>query len=228
MEKIASFISHATLFRGLPESEVERLARISRTCTYKRGETIFTEGTPADGLYILYLGRIKIYKLSPAGKEQILHIIEPGEPFGEVPVFLGTTFPAFAEALEESKALFFPRDEFVSLIREDPFLAMNMLAILSQRLRYFARLIEDLSLKEVPQRFAAYLLSGSEETGREYVHLEIGKGQLASLLGTIPETLSRILGKMAQEGLIGVEGRKITLVDKKGLEGVASGKRPLL
>ncbi|HEY3275737.1 MAG TPA: Crp/Fnr family transcriptional regulator [Syntrophorhabdaceae bacterium] len=228
MSKIVSFISNATLFRGLPEAQIERLVRISQTFNYKRGEIVFSEGEPAAGLYILYLGRMKIYKLSFEGKEQILHIIEPGEPFGEVAVFLGASFPAYAEALEESKALFFPRDSFVSLIKEDPYLAMNMLAVLSQRLKYFARLIEDLSLKEVPQRFAAYLLYGSDESGRDYVHLNITKGQLASLLGTIPETLSRILGKMVLEGLIEVQGRKITVLDRKALEAVISGKRTLV
>jgi CRP/FNR family transcriptional regulator, dissimilatory nitrate respiration regulator len=228
MSKIVNFISHVTLFQGLPVDQIERLSRIAETYTYKRGELIFSEGQMADGLYILFLGRVKVFKLSSEGKEQILHIIEPGEPFGEVAVFLGAAFPAYAEALEESKAVFFPRQAFADFIKDDPYLAMNMLAILSHRLKYFARLIEDLSLKEVPQRFAAYLLYGSEETGRDYVHLNITKGQLASLLGTIPETLSRILGKMVQEGLIDVQGRKITVLDRVALETIMSGKRTLV
>ncbi len=228
MSKVVNFISNTTLFRGLPEEQIERLSRIAETRTYKRSELIFSEGNFADGLYILFLGRVKIFKLSSDGKEQILHIMEPGEPFGEVAVFLGAAFPAYAEALEESRVVVFPRQAFVDLIKDDPYLAMNMLAVLSHRLKYFARLIEDLSLKEVPQRFAAYLLYGSEETGREYIHLAITKGHLASLLGTIPETLSRILGKMVQEGLIEVEGRKITVLDRPALELIVSGKRALL
>jgi CRP/FNR family transcriptional regulator, dissimilatory nitrate respiration regulator len=227
MSKLVNFLSNVTLFKGLPAEQIERLSRIVETHTYKRGELVFSEGDFANGLYILFLGRVKIFKLSSEGKEQILHIIEPGEPFGEVAVFLGAAFPAYAEALEESTAVFFSRRAFVDLIKDDPYLAMNMLAILSHRLKYFARLIEDLSLKEVPQRFAGYLLYGSEETGRDYVHLNITKGQLASLLGTIPETLSRILGKMIQEGLINVEGRKITVLDKAALEAIVSGKRAL-
>jgi CRP-like cAMP-binding protein len=228
MAKIVDFISHASLFRGLPPAQIEELARVATTHAYKRGELIFSEGDPANGLYILVLGRLKIFKLSPEGKEQILHIIEPGEPFGEVAVFLGASFPAYAETLEESKAVFFPRAGFVGLITKDPYLAMNMLAVLSQRLKYFTRLIEDLSLKEVPQRFAAYLLYASEERGKDFVQLNIAKGQLASLLGTIPETLSRILGKMAALGLIEVKGRKITIFDRVALDAIASGRRPLL
>jgi len=96
---------------------------------------------------------------------------------------------------------------------------MNMLAILSRRLKYFARLVEDLSLKEVPQRLAAYLLflsgAGTDNTP---VDLDISKGQLASLLGTIPETLSRILNKMTSQGLISMEGRMIKLLKKDAIE----------
>lgn len=226
--QMSRFISNVTLFRGLPETQIEELSRIAEVRTYKRGQSIFSDGEPADGLYILFLGRVKVFKLSFEGKEQIFHIIEAGEPFGEVAVFLGIPFPAHAEALEESKAVFFPRTAFVDLIKKDPYLAMNMLAILSHRLKSFAHLIEDLSLKEVPQRFAAYLLQGSEGKEKGAVNLTIAKSQLASLLGTIPETLSRILGKMTVEGYIEVEGRKITVLDRPALEEIASGKRSLL
>jgi len=228
MEKTGHFISNTMLFRGLPEGQAAELARIAETRVHKRGELIFSEGDPATGLYMLFTGRVKVFKLSSEGKEQILHLIGPGEPFGEVALFLGVPFPAYAEALEESKTVFLPRAAFIDLIRQDPYLAMNMLAVLSQRLKYFARLVEDLSLKEVPQRFASYLLYGDEETGKSYVQLNIAKGQLASLLGPIPETLSRILGKMVGEGFIKVEGRKITVVDRDALEAIASGKRSLL
>jgi CRP-like cAMP-binding protein len=229
MPKLIAFIANVSLFRGLPQPQIEELSRIAVASTYRRGETIFSEGEVANGLHILFTGRVKIFKLSLEGKEQILHIIEPGEPFGEVAVFSGKTFPAHAEALEESKAVFFPRASLVRLITQDPYLAMNMLAILSQRLKYFTRLVEDLSLKEVPQRFAAYLLfDRGEGSAKGPVHLNIAKGQLASLLGTIPETLSRILGKMVGQGLIEVQGRKITVLDEAALEAIAAGKRSLL
>ena len=225
MSRIAGFVSNANLFRGLPPAQVEELSKIAETRSCRRGDLIFSDGDPADGLYLLLVGRVKIFKLSHDGKEQILHFIEAGEPFGEVALFLGVPFPAYAEALEESKVVFLPRTAFVEMIRKDPSVAMNMLAILSQRLKYFTRLIEDLSLKEVPARFAAYLIHGEDETDRDYVQLNIAKGQLARLLGTIPETLSRILGRMVAEGIIQVEGRKITLLNRPALEAIASGKR---
>lgn len=167
-------------------------------------------------------GKVKVFKLSSEGKEQILHIFGPGEPFGEVPVFTGVEFPATAEAIKESQIFFFPRDAFVGLIKKNPDLALNMLAVLSRRLRRFTLLIEDLSLKEVPGRLAAYLLYLSEmDKGGQDLELDISKSQLASLLGTIPETLSRILGRMNKKELIESDGPRIRILDVQGLRDLA-------
>jgi CRP-like cAMP-binding protein len=176
---------------------------------------------------VVITGRVKIFKLSPEGKEQILHFFGPGEPFGEVPVFAGQHFPANAEALEESRVFFFSRKSFVDLVKRNPSLALNMLAVLSKRLLRFAALIDDLSLKEVPGRLAAYLLYLSDQNrGSKDLELTITKAQLASLLGTIPETLSRILGKLSSQGLIETDGRRIRILDEEALRDLAeSGGR---
>ena len=104
-----------------------------------------------------------------------------------------------------------------------------MLAVLSRRLRRFTMLIEDLSLKEVPGRLSAYLLYLSEgKGGADELTLDISKGQLASILGTIPETLSRILARMNRENLLRSEGpRSIRILNREGLEGLASGETRL-
>lgn len=217
--KIASFIANVPLFKGLPEEQIDRLAHIAELKTVKRGDIIFSEGQEATGFYVAVRGRVKIFKISPEGKEQILHIIGFQEPFGEVPVFSGTSFPASAQAIEEGLLVFFPRAAFVDLVEKDPSLAMNMLAVLSRRLRQFANLIEELSLKEVPGRLASYLIYLSDKSGGvDTVDLDIPKTLLAHVLGTIPETMSRTLTRMSAEGLIRVKGRKITLVDRKRLE----------
>ena len=206
------------LFEGLPSDHLDELTDIAIEKTYSRGETIFFEGDEGNGFYMVGEGKIKIFKLSPMGKEHILHIFGQGEPFGEVPVFHGWPFPATAEALVKTKTLFFPRTRFIQLVENNPAIALNMLAVLSLRLRRFATQIENLSLKEVPARLANYLIYLSEEQGGgDEVTLEISKGQLASLLGTIPETLSRIFGKMSEEGLIKVNGKVISLLDRQTL-----------
>ncbi|MCU0571497.1 MAG: Crp/Fnr family transcriptional regulator [Syntrophobacteraceae bacterium] len=224
--RLADRIATIALFEGLPREQLDELSHIVVEQRFKKGQSLFSDGMKATGMYGIISGKVKIYKMSLDGKEQILHIFGEGEFFGEVPVFAGGSYPAHADALEDSRFLFFPRAELVALIQKEPSLAMNMLAILSLRLRRFTHLIEDLSLKDVPGRLAAYLLYMSDREGRSArLELDITKGQLASLLGTIPETLSRILGRMSQQELIRVEGRKIELLDREALESLAAGEK---
>lgn len=219
-----SFIAGVPLFKGLPSAQLEELRAISVERKVTKGEMIFSEGDAGNGFYVVVTGTVKIFKSSIDGKEKILHIFGPREPFGEVPVFTGKPFPATAEAIANTHLLFFPRNEFVRLLSENPSLALNMLAVLSMRLRQFAAQIEQLSLKEVPARLASYLLYLSEEqdSPRE-ITLSISKGQLASLLGTMPETLSRIFARMSRGELIDVSGRLIRLMDIERLQALSEG-----
>ncbi len=226
MSDIEDTMAHAPLFGGLSREELTRIGSIIQQKNYERGQAIFWDGDPGTGFYMVADGKVKIYKTSADGKEQILHIYGPGHPFGEVPVFSGNRFPANAQALEKSRLLFFPRKDFIQLISRHPSLALNMLAVLSMRLRQFTVQVENLSLKEVPARLASYLIYlSSEQDGAAAVDLPISKGQLASLLGTIPETLSRIFNKMSQQQLISVEGGRIGLLNRDALEDLAAGAR---
>jgi len=215
-------ISNALLFHGLGEKEISRVGQIAVEKNFGKGEFVFSEGEDSNGFYIIGDGLVKIYKVSSDGKEQILHFLGPGEPFGEVPVFSGQRFPANAETVTESHVLFFPRPAFIDLITNNPSLALNMLAVLSVRLRQFTIQIENLSLKEVPARLAAYLIYLAEEQKKEdSVTLSISKGQLASLIGTVPETLSRVFARMNGQKLIEVDDRHIRFLDRDGLEELA-------
>ncbi len=227
--ELVKMVSNIPLFHGLPAEQLEQIVTSMADQTFDRGQAVLSEGEQARGFFVLVSGRVKIFKLSPDGKEQILHIVGSGESFGEVPMFAGGHFPANAETIEKSRIFFFPRAAFLDLIRMDPSLAMNMLAELSRRLRQLTRLVEELSLKEVPGRLAAYILYlSSDRNGVDEVELDITKGQLASLLGTIPETLSRILGKMTSQGVISVQGRKVRIVDRKAIEDLAAGEKFVL
>ncbi|MEW6518893.1 MAG: Crp/Fnr family transcriptional regulator [Thermodesulfobacteriota bacterium] len=228
MKRITEHIAAIPLFQGLTAQHYDELAMIVVDQEFPRGGQIFAEGDAGHGFYVIIDGRVKIFKLSFDGKEQILHILGPGEPFAEVAVFTGSTYPANAIALEKSRLFFFPRRAFAELIAREPALAMNMLATLSLRLKQFAHMIEALSLKEVPGRLAAYILVDSRQNGKEQaVRLAVSKTQLASLLGTIPETLSRILAKMNRQGLIAIDGSTITIVDREGLVALADGETRL-
>ena len=229
MKNIDKFIASLPLFKGLSAQQIEHIRAIVVTRQYHKGEIIFSEGDAGNGFYVAVEGQVKIFKLSLEGKEKILHIFGPGEPFGEVPVFSGENFPANAQATAACELLFFPRQAFVGLIAAHPSLALKMLAMLSKRLRQFTIQIEHLALKEVPGRLAAYLLYLSkEQQSSTVVTLQISKGQLASLLGTIPETLSRILTRMDTQGYIRVSGRTLHLLDPPGLQELAEDGKLLV
>ena len=168
---LKEFIPTIPLFQNLEQKNYVDLANIVLSRKYKKGEMIFSEYDNADGFYVAVSGRVKIFKSSPEGKEQILHIFGKGEPFGEIAVFTGKNFPASAQTLENCETIFFPKNAFIDLIKKDPALSLNMLSVLSMRLKRFSSLIEDLSLKEVPGRLAAYLLYLSDRENLKKVKL---------------------------------------------------------
>ncbi|MBL0715836.1 MAG: Crp/Fnr family transcriptional regulator [Desulfosarcina sp.] len=223
METIADILSRIPIFSGLSRARIEDVGQITIDRHYRKGEIIFSQGDKGDGFYIVARGTIKIFKLSTEGKEHIMRIVGPGEPFGQVAVYAGRAFPAGAQAISDSHLLFLPKAEFVRRITADPTLALNMLSGLSMRLREFTVHVERLALKEVPGRLAAYLIHLSEDPGNEggLIVLNISKVQLSSLLGTTPETLSRILSRMADRGLIEVSGRDIRIRDDARLKTLA-------
>lgn len=221
-------IAAIPLFEGLTAQQCASLAAIALHRLHSRGQSFFAEGDDGTGFYVILSGKVKIFKLSPDGKELIFHILEDHEPFGEAAVFAGEHYPASARALSETRSLFFPRQRFIELISREPTLALSMLALLSRRLRKLTTLVENLSLKEVPGRLAAYLLYLHEQSGGSAtLELDISKNQMAGLLGTIPETLSRILKRMNKEKLIKVTTRSIVILDKEGLADLAEGIRRL-
>jgi CRP/FNR family transcriptional regulator len=213
------------LFSGLTVPYLEKLTAIAVERRCGKNSLIFREGDECDGFYILLEGEVRIYRMSPQGKQKILHLIGPGQPFGEVAVFSGQSFPAYAQANADCRLLYFSKEAFIALASTDPALLLNMLAILSKRLRHFADQIEAITLKEVPTRLAAFLLSLAEEQGRrDRVELHVSKNQLASILGTIPETLSRALSRLTAQGLVTVNGRSIGLVAPERLAELAEGR----
>ncbi len=218
----SEIIGRAGFFAGLAPGLIEQLATIAAPKRYQAGETIFEEGDPGLGFHLVAEGRVKIFKSTPDGKEQILHLFGPGEPFGEVAIFLGRGYPAQALALADTATIFFPREALRGLIARNPDLAFGLLAVLSQRLVRFARLVESITLKEVPARLAAFILdlAGQKET---QVELTVTKGQLASLLGSTPETISRALGRLKSAGLISERKPYLTILDPRRLRELADG-----
>ncbi len=222
------FLKHITLFKGLSDAQITSVASIAVDRAVSKGQVIFAEGKLAEGLYIVLEGRVKIYKATLDGREAVMHIFGPGEPFGEVAVFQNGVFPASAMALEPGKILFLSRKDIVHCITGDPALALNMLATLSLRLQMFTRQVEALTLHEIPRRLAVYLLHISTGTSDgEVIRLDISKHLLAGLLGTARESLSRAFARLVSHQVIAMEGRMITIMDKELLAAVAKGEQVL-
>jgi len=204
------------LLAGLSEEELERLAGGCSVRPLDRRETLFLEGDPVAGFYLVLSGLVKIYKLSVSGKEQVLHLAAPGQTFAEAAIFGFAAYPAGAEAVEPSEVLFVPRERFTVLLDECPDLCRRMLGALAVWLRRMTDIISSLAFKDVEARVAAYLLElcrsshGKLEPGIG-IELGIEKSLLASYMGTIPETLSRALRRLQDKGLIEVKGNRIAV-----------------
>jgi CRP/FNR family transcriptional regulator len=216
------------LFSGLSEAELCQVQAIAVSKRYAKGQLIFTEGREATGFYVVVSGKVKLYKISPEGKEQILHLVSPGETFAEAVMFSGGRYPATAEAIGDCELIYFPKGSFLQLIKQNPQLSLNMLATMAQLLRRFNRLVEKLSLRDVASRLAQYLVERAYQSGRQTeagveLELDTSKGQLAAKLGTVSETLSRTLRKFREARIVRVEGNKITVLDLPSLKEVATG-----
>jgi CRP-like cAMP-binding protein len=223
--RLAEVLRRASLFEGLDDGHLEELLSRSRRRRYDARQTVFLEGDKAQGLYVVVSGRVKVFKTSPKGREQTLMMMGPGEPVGEVAVLSGESYPASAETLEPTEALYVPRQAFLDMVSREPEVAMRLLSALSARLRSFATLSEDLSLREVGERLAAYLLSLAKE-GQvdEVVELDVSKTELSAAVGTVPETLSRAFQQLSRAGAVENQGRKVYIKDRKVLERMAGVK----
>ncbi|MEK6778669.1 MAG: Crp/Fnr family transcriptional regulator [Candidatus Deferrimicrobiota bacterium] len=225
LASVADALRKAPLFANLPPDDLRRLADIAILRRCEKKKTIFREGDRADGFFIVSVGSVKVFKLSEDGKEQVLHIVGPGQSFAEATVFEGGTFPAHAEALDDSELVFLPKQKFIDLLERNPRIALRMMASLSKWLKRMTDLVESISLRDVEARLVRYLSEEMKNRGvtpkdGTILELKVGKNVLASHLGTVPETFSRTLKKLQEEGKIAVEGKKIRIL-KAGFLGPA-------
>jgi CRP/FNR family transcriptional regulator len=211
------------LFSALRPEALDSLARRGAVRGYGGGESVFQAGEPADRFFLVVRGRVKVFKLSAQGGQQILHSYGPGTTFGEAAMWAGGRFPAYSEALEPAALFSLSRAALRDAFAGNPDLAIGMMAGLSLKLREFVALVEDLSLREVPARLAGALLSEAQKAGAQRFRMQRTKAELAAHLGTIPETLSRGLRKLQDAGLISVRGPQIAVLKPAELRRLADG-----
>lgn len=210
-----------TFFVGLPQNTLAELVKTAVWRTYNPGEIIFLEGEQASGLYFLQSGWVKVVKSSPAGREQVLRFMEPGDTFNEIVVFANLANPATAIALETAEIWLLPRQSLSQTLRQNPDFAQHAIAKMAERVLHLVNLIADLSLRPVTGRLARLIGDGAVDgvlsRPRWYTQTE-----LAARLGTVPDVVQRALRQLEQDGLIQVERHQIRILDAAALADVAT------
>ncbi len=210
------------LFADLDERAIARLADICLTRKFRKGEVIFLQDQPAEAFFVVQSGSVKIHRINAKGKEQILHRFGRFDVFAEVAAMDGQPFPATATALEAATVLRVDTHDFKQLLARAPEVSTAIIATLCKRLRAMSKLAADLTLKEVDARLAQYLFDQADrqevDTSKPFsVTLPTTKADVAAQIGTVNETLSRTLAKLAKGGILTVTGNAIKILDPEAL-----------
>lgn len=219
---LATALGKTALLSSLSSAELQTLAARTVRKLFSAGELLFSEGEPCNGLHIVARGKVRIFKTSVNGREQVLAVNVPGESIAELPVFDGGPFPASASAIEDTEIAFISRRDFNAYCLEHPEVPLKVLTVVGSRLRRLVGIIEELSFTTVRQRLISTLIKLAESEGRKTergieFELPATHQELASQLGTVRELVSRNLMRLHAEGLLDVDARQIVVKDIKGL-----------
>src|SRR5947209_4621122 len=221
-ENIAATLHKAQLFNQLSPKELEAVALRAVRKLYAPGELLFAEGEPCSGFYVVASGKVRIFKMSPKGREQVLAVEGPGSSVAELPVFDGGSYPASASAVDNARVYFISKQDFHSLCLVHPKVSLKVLKVVGGRLRRLVGIIEELSFTTVRSRLISVLLRLARETktGPKDVQIELPSSnqELASHIGTVRELVSRNLSRLQAEGLIHMEGKTVTIPDLRRLQ----------
>jgi len=219
---LAAVLAKTALLSSLSQEESQMLAARTVRKLFSAGELLFSEGEPCSGLHIIARGKVRIFKTSVNGREQVLAVNVPGESVAELPVFDGGPFPASAMATEETEVAFISRRDFRSFCIEHPEVSLKVLSVVGARLRRLVGIIEELSFTTIRQRLIATLVKLAQNEGKktdrgiEFL-LPATHQELANQLGTVRELISRNLMRLQAEGLLDVDARQIVVRDLEGL-----------
>lgn len=218
-------VSRVPIFQGLTREEQLRVAEFVRPVHVAKGETVYSPGQSVSRLLVMHSGHLKVSHAAANGQEQILRTVTDGDVVGERAFLTGHQPNDLVVALEDSRMCVFDHTDLSALLRDYPDVGLRMLRTLSDRLASVERLLAAITSSDVSARIAAYLLDlpGSIRDGVPTVWLPLAKYEIASYLGTTPETLSRRLAALSASGVIELHGRRdVTILDIDGLERVAT------
>lgn len=226
-DEAGDLLRRHSLFRALSAGDLDALARVARARHYARGETIFREGDPSDHFFSVVRGRVKVFKVTPTGKEVILEIFDRNDPLGAVAVYEERPYPASAMALDdETVCISIPSRVLLSLLAQHPSLVRGLLVGLTKRLIELTSRIAELTGGRVEPRLARLFVKLAEERGREstdgvFVPLPLSRQELADLTGTTVETCIRIMSRWGKQDLVRTEPEGFTILDRDGLDALA-------
>lgn len=221
----AEILAGCAFFSQVEGASRKRLVRMAVRREYRKGETIFREGDPAPGVFVVGRGLVRVFKLAPSGKEHVLHLAGPGMTFAEVAVLGNFPCPAFAEALEETACLLLPVEPFMRALRDDHQFSLQILSSMGMWVKSLVSLLEDIVLRDAAGRVAGYLLQAQAEQGAA-ISLPGLKRHIASHLNLTSETLSRTLRQLREERLIREDESGLVILDAPGLKRIAEGYFP--
>jgi len=219
-------LKKVNFFSALQDDALQALAESAVTLHFTKGELIFLEGGPCPGLFVVHSGAVKIFKMSPAGREQILTIETPGRPVAELAVLDDGPYPASAAANEDTVLFLIPKAEFHRLCRHHPDIAFRIIRSLAGRFRKLVGLVEILAFLEVGQRLARFLLEKANQEGKTTpsgieVQVDMSHQEVASRIGTVRELVSRSLSRFQEQGMLTFRNRTVTVIDMDRLKAEA-------
>jgi CRP-like cAMP-binding protein len=217
LPKLAA-LSEIALFAALSESELQGLAQRAVEKRFAAGEMLFWEGEDCAGIFLIIEGVVKIFRTSPGGREVMLSIETAPATVAELPLFDGGPYPASVRSVEAVVALFVNKNDFQQFCRQNPDVALKVLAVVGRRLRHLVGLVESITFGSVTQRLARLLLDASKDAGKDTFDLPATHQELASRLGTVREVVSRNLGRFRVQGLISIQDRQVQIVNRAGLQ----------
>jgi len=215
-------LRRVAIFADLSETELKFLSERAVARDYQSGEQVFAEGEPCAGLFVVETGAVKIFKSSPAGREQVLSIEGPGSSVAELPVFDGGNYPASTMAAQPTRVLFVSKQDFYSLCLVHPKVALKVLKVVGARLRKLVGIIEELSFTTVRSRLISFLVRLAREGNKTARGIEAAlppsNQELASHIGTVRELVSRNLSRLQAEGLIIIDGKTVVIPNLSKLQ----------
>lgn len=211
-------VSLVPIFNHLEEKQMNEVMQAVQGASYKKGEIIYHAGDTSDSLYIVNRGQVKIYRLSEGGKEQIVRILNPGDFTGELALFQESVLEAYAEAMIDTEICLIKREVLHDLLLKYPTISLQILTEFSNRLDSSEKQTTQFATEKVETRIAHFLAECVDSEKIRTIELPMSKKDLASYLGTTPETMSRRLTEFEAAGFIKQKGqREIEILDLDGL-----------